>query len=78
MNQVIVYDKIIKNVSTAKLKLRDQHVKFGLIDQGAELRNRTIPLKLMWDHMPITTSIVTESQQNSTHYIKFPSKYKNN
>lgn len=78
MNQVIVYDKIIKNAGAAKLKLKDQHVKFGLIDQGAELRNRTIPLKLMWDHMPITASIVTESQKNSTHFIKFPAKYKNN
>ena len=38
MNQVIVWDKIISSVDKANLRESNEHVKYSLVDQGAELR----------------------------------------
>lgn len=54
LNQVIIWDKIVKSQDTAYLRVQDEFVKYALIDQGAELRGKKITLKLMWDHMPLT------------------------
>jgi len=54
LNQVIIWDKIVKSKEEAELHEVDAFVKYALVDQGAELRNKTISLRLMWDHMPIT------------------------
>lgn len=59
-NEIILWDGVIPNATVARLKLKDEFVKFGLIDQGAELRNKTISLRLWWDQMPITGAIYTE------------------
>lgn len=38
LNQVIIWDKIIKTKEEAQLKYTNEFVKYALIDQGAELR----------------------------------------
>ncbi len=38
LNQVIVWDKIISSVETANLRESNEHVKYALVDQGADLR----------------------------------------
>ena len=38
LNQVIIWDKIIKSKAESHLKLNNEFVKYALIDQGAELR----------------------------------------
>jgi signal peptidase complex subunit 3 len=38
LNQVIIWDKIVKSKEEAHLKLNNEFVKYALIDQGAELR----------------------------------------
>jgi len=76
VNQIILWDSIIEKKSDAHVKLKDEFVKFGLVDQGNELRNHTVSLKVMWDNMPITGQLWTEKEQKS-HPLKLPSKYKN-
>mmetsp|Transcript_23139 Transcript_23139/g.31695 ORF Transcript_23139/g.31695 Transcript_23139/m.31695 type:complete len:170 (-) Transcript_23139:85-594(-) len=75
LNQVIIWDKIIKSPSEAYLRETNEFVKYALIDQGKELRNKTISLRLMWDCMPLTGRIYVESEQKSSFTL--PANYKN-
>jgi signal peptidase complex subunit 3 len=38
LNQVIIWDKIVKSKAESHLKYTNEFVKYALIDQGAELR----------------------------------------
>ena len=38
LNQVIIWDKIVKSADEAVLKYTNEFVKYALIDQGSELR----------------------------------------
>ena len=38
LNQVVVWDKIVRSKKQAKLREKNEFVKYALIDQGAELR----------------------------------------
>jgi Signal peptidase subunit len=38
LNQVILWDKIVKSKEEAHLKFKNEFVKYALIDQGSELR----------------------------------------
>ncbi len=88
LNQVIVWDKIIPSVKAAKLLESNEHVKYSLVDAEADLRctyslqafmsniifrGKSITLRLMWDHMPITGRLYTGTDGNST--FTFPKKY---
>mmetsp|Transcript_365 Transcript_365/g.560 ORF Transcript_365/g.560 Transcript_365/m.560 type:complete len:169 (+) Transcript_365:40-546(+) len=73
LNQVVVWDTIIEDKEDAKLHLDKQRVDYGLIDQGTELRNTTVNLKLVWDHMPLTGRLFMESLSKSS--FKLPGKY---
>lgn len=75
LNQVIIWDRIVKSPEEALIKETDEFVKYALIDQGNELRNKTITLKLVWDHMPITGRLYTADKTKSTFTL--PKKYKN-
>jgi signal peptidase complex subunit 3 len=77
LNQVILWDKIIERPEDAKLNLKKVHVKYGLIDQGEELRGANVTLRLYWDHMPLTGRLYThdkpmESFLVPTEYGSFP------
>ena len=48
LNQVIVWDKIVKSQAEANLIKKGEQCKYQLASQGAELRNKTITLRLMW------------------------------
>jgi signal peptidase complex subunit 3 len=76
LNQVIIWDKIVKSPDEAWIKETNEFVKYALIDQGQELRNKTISLRLVWDSMPLTGRIyVTDERKNS---FTLPGAYKNN
>mmetsp|Transcript_18394 Transcript_18394/g.19151 ORF Transcript_18394/g.19151 Transcript_18394/m.19151 type:complete len:170 (+) Transcript_18394:53-562(+) len=74
LNQVVVWDKIIKSKSGTKIKETNQFVKYPLKDQGSELRGKEVTLKLLIDHMPITGPTYPLFAGN--HTFKLPSKYK--
>ena len=53
-NEVVIWDQVITSVEKAKIKLVDELVKYPLVDQQVELRDRPISLGIFWDIMPIT------------------------
>lgn len=60
-NQVILWDKVVKSAEEAHLMEKDMTVKYGLIDEGAGLRNTSVTLMLYWDHMPLTGTLFMHS-----------------
>ena len=76
MNQIIIWDKIIQSPNEAWLRLSNEFVKYALIDQGQELRNKTVSLRLMWDHMPLTGRVYVGDEKKSSFTL--PGKYKDN
>jgi signal peptidase complex subunit 3 len=76
LNQVIIWDKIIESEKASMIRLNKEFVKYALIAQGPELRNREITLKLMWDHMPITGRVYVHDQGDSKYTL--PGNYSRN
>jgi len=54
LNQVILWDKIVESEDDAKVAASNAYIKYALVDQANELRNTTVDLYLVWDHMPLT------------------------
>jgi signal peptidase complex subunit 3 len=73
LNQVVIWDAIIQSVDDAHIQFHEQSVKYALIDQGSELRNKTITLKLQWDHMPLTGRMYIHEKTGSQFTL--PGKY---
>jgi signal peptidase complex subunit 3 len=78
-NQVVLWDRIIENTDGRDVKVLNENnvfVKYGLVDQGAELRGKEVELSLMWDHMPLTGALWQGGQVEGTA-SKFilPSEY---
>jgi signal peptidase complex subunit 3 len=67
LNQVIIWDRIIERKEDATFKLKSETLKYALSSQGADLRDREVTLKLMWDHMPLTGRLyMATDPRNST------------
>ena len=68
-NQIVLWDRIIESTDRRDAKVLDERnvfVKYGLVDQGAELRGAEVELSLMWDHMPLTGSMYMGGQEEGT------------
>ncbi|CAM9509838.1 unnamed protein product [Chrysoparadoxa australica] len=74
VNQVILWDKIIQRPEDAHLKNKNVFIKYGLIDQGQELRNNSVTLKMYWDHMPLTGRLFVDSDSKEPFVL--PGEYK--
>ncbi len=78
-NQVVLWDRIIENTDDYDARVLDEsnvYVKYGLVDQGAELRGKEIELSLMWDHMPLTGALYMGGQEEGTaSKFVLPSEY---
>lgn len=71
INQVVIWDKIVEATDPEKVIKQDNvFVKYALVDQGDELRGKTVNLQLMWDHMPITGMLYMKEQpkDNTTSF----------
>lgn len=68
-NQIVLWDRIIESTDTTaqkELKENNIFVKYGLVDQGAELRGTEVELSLVWDHMPLTGVLYMGEQKEGT------------
>lgn len=68
-NKIVLWDRIIEATDPPSAKIIQEEnvfVKYGLMDQGAELRGRDVQLQLMWDHMPLTGVLYMGEQEKST------------
>jgi signal peptidase complex subunit 3 len=77
INQIVVWDKIMEAIDVKKIiEEENVFVKYALVDQGDELRNKDVTLQLMWDHMPITGLLFNGRQSiDSTSTFSLPSEY---
>ena len=79
-NELVLWDRIIEATDDpATQKVLDEKnvfVKYGLVDQGAELRDAEVELSLMWDHMPLTGLLYAGKQRAGTaSKFVLPSEY---
>lgn len=78
-NQIVLWDRIVEASDPPSKKVLDERnvfVKYGLVDQGAELRGREVELSLMWDHMPLTGLLYAGKQEEGTaSKFVLPSEY---
>lgn len=79
-NQLVLWDRIIESsddpVTKKILNEKNVFVKYGLVDQGAELRDTEVELSLMWDHMPLTGLLYVGAQKEGTaSKFALPSEY---
>ncbi len=68
-NQIVLWDRIIESTDPPTKKIineKNVFVKYGLVDQGAELRGKEVELSLMWDHMPLTGTLYQGEQEEGT------------
>ena len=77
-NQIVLWDRIIENTDANKvIKEKNVFVKYGLVDQGAELRGKEVELSLMWDHMPLTGVLyMGEQKEGTASKFLLPMEYK--
>uniref|UniRef100_A0A7S2SN40 Signal peptidase complex subunit 3 n=1 Tax=Rhizochromulina marina TaxID=1034831 RepID=A0A7S2SN40_9STRA len=73
LNQVVLWDRIIERAEDAVIAEDVAQMEYGLIDYGTELRNTTVNLRLVWDHMPITGRLFMDSLPTSS--FKLPGQY---
>jgi len=69
LNQVIIWDKIIEEKDLANIRLKKEHMKYALLAQGEDLRDRNITLKLMYDHMPLTGRLYTQTSPKTGSFV---------
>ncbi|CAM9671622.1 unnamed protein product, partial [Laminaria digitata] len=74
LDQVILWDKVVESAEEAHLIEQDMTVKYGLIDEGAGLRNTSVTLMLYWDHMPLTGTLFMHSVAVDT--FEAPGEYR--
>mmetsp|Transcript_6181 Transcript_6181/g.16123 ORF Transcript_6181/g.16123 Transcript_6181/m.16123 type:complete len:175 (+) Transcript_6181:45-569(+) len=74
LNQVILWDKIVETEGDAKLNATSAYIKYALVDQANELRNTTVDLYLVWDHMPVTGRLYMDRGFGSD--FKLPTNYR--
>lgn len=72
-NELVIWDKIVTKPADAALLLKEQPVKYPLIDQHRELRGTVLSLTLHWDVMPITG--VLYSGGGGKHSVVLPDRY---
>jgi len=73
VNQVVLWDRVVQNASSAVLRLAGQYIKYPLMDQGKELRGTPVSLTLHWDVMPITGKLYGATRGNRT--VRLPAAY---
>ncbi|XP_061399510.1 signal peptidase complex subunit 3 [Musca vetustissima] len=75
LNQVVLWDKIIRRGDNAELDFKNLNTKYYFWDDGNGLRNNpNVTLYLSWNIIPNAGLLPTIMSLNS-HTFKFPSEY---
>ena len=73
INEVVIWDKVINSTETALLSMKNNFIKYPLLDQGKELRGTPVSLTLHWDVMPITGKLYMDTR--GKHTVRMPDRY---
>jgi len=74
LNQVVLWDKIIKRGENAKLNLKKKSTKYYFFDDGSNLRDTDVKLSLHWNVIPNAGYMWMTGPQGN-HSFAFPQKY---
>ena len=75
LNQVVLWDTIIRRVKDAKLKLENTNTKYNFWDDGNGLKGNTnVTLTLNWNVIPYVGTMPLKRATGS-HSFSFPSEY---
>lgn len=73
LNQVVIWDHVVPDAESAVLKYADEPNKYPLVDQGTELRGVDVRLRLYWDSMPLSGSLLLD--RSAPRAATMPSSY---
>ncbi|TSX30750.1 Signal peptidase complex subunit 3 [Bagarius yarrelli] len=77
MNQVVLWDKIVKRGENTRLELRDMKSKYYFFDDGNGLRaNKNVTLTLSWNVVP-NAGILPLVMGSGHITVPFPESYEN-
>lgn len=75
VNQVVIWDKIIRRGESAILNLKDMKAKYYFYDDGHGLRsNKNVTLFLAWNVIP-NAGTLPKIWGQGTHRVEFPDEY---
>lgn len=74
-NSVVIWDKIIKTKRKANLQLENEQAKYGLLDQGRNLRGNNVTFQISWNIIPYTGYLYAQDSPTTFSYV-VPDKYK--
>ncbi|ESO06992.1 hypothetical protein HELRODRAFT_77182 [Helobdella robusta] len=75
INQVVIWDKILKRGDSAILDYKDIKAKYYFFDDGHGLRgNKNVTLTLSWNIIPNAGTLPFVKSQGS-HRVEFPDEY---
>ena len=75
LNQVVVWDTIVNDVSQAWIRSDAVVNKYSLTDQGYGLRYNNVTLVLNWNTVPSTGLLTLHHGWSSTHTFTVPDAY---
>lgn len=75
LNQVVVWDTIVNDVSQAWIRSDAVVNKYSLTDQGYGLRDNNVTLVLNWNTVPSTGLLTLHHGWSSTHTFTVPDAY---
>ncbi|XP_071531541.1 signal peptidase complex subunit 3 [Panulirus ornatus] len=75
VNQVVLWDKIIRRGESSMVSIKNQHLKYYFWDDGnGLLGHKNVSLTLSWNIIPIAGTLPTWSGTGS-YKLAFPSEY---
>ncbi|XP_002736991.1 signal peptidase complex subunit 3-like [Saccoglossus kowalevskii] len=76
LNQVVLWDKIIRRGETTKLDFKSMNTKYYFFDDGNGLKgNQNVTLTLSWNVIP-NAGTLPRIQGEGSYIIQFPDEYK--
>merc|ERR1711991_702041 len=73
VNQVVVWDMIVRGEDQALISLQDVRAEYYLVDQGYGLRDNNVTLHCNWNRVPVTGMLEFGVSAGDTR--QFPEKY---
>lgn len=62
VNQVVLWDRIVRNKEDAVFNINNLKTKYALLDRGQGLRGRPLTLTLTWNVMPKVGALFLQSR----------------
>jgi|UniRef100_A0A7S1SWI0 signal peptidase complex subunit 3 len=72
VNQVVVFDKIVEEREAAVITSSNLRNKYNLVDQGKNLKGKTVNVTVTWNVMPVVGALYTRGMSSEA---RLPNRY---